>query len=132
MVRSEVERETGIPPGETIQPPEEPVDRRGFIKGTAAAGTALVAGGVAAATATSQEKAVDTAKSHQVMSARFDTKRPPKLEDVHAVLNAMLRRGGCPTCGLGGIDVRLFAADPVQQVQKPENVKVPVEITAGR
>lgn len=37
----------------------------------------------------------------------FDQQRLPKLSEVQDALATILRRSGCPNCGLGGIDVLL-------------------------
>ncbi len=105
------------------------VNRRSFIKGAAVAGTGGALGVAATSRAVAKEEAAKKAAQPQIMTARFDLKRPPKLAEVHAVLDLMLKRGGCTTCGLGGVDVRLLAAGPVERVQKPASVNVPVEIT---
>jgi hypothetical protein len=47
------------------------------------------------------------------------------LEDLQAIVGQIVGRGGCPTCGLGGIDLRLTLAEQVEfQSRVPVNVTV--------
>jgi anaerobic selenocysteine-containing dehydrogenase len=90
--------------------------RRSFMKG-------IVAGSVAAGTlaatvanaAPTQFAAAPSAVSFLAkarpetakLKVSFDQRRLPKLYDVQKALEDILRRSGCPNCGLGGIDILL-------------------------
>ncbi|HEX4950763.1 MAG TPA: hypothetical protein VFZ34_29140 [Blastocatellia bacterium] len=97
------------------QPENTPNDtRRTFVKG-------IVAGSVAGTLATTVTNAApaqfaaapnaaffpkprpETAK----LKISFDHQKLPKLYDVQRAIEDILRRSGCPNCGLGGIDIIL-------------------------
>jgi hypothetical protein len=92
-------------------------DRRSFMKGTLTA-AAATAGGLAASVASAREAQANapgaSKKIAGVVHAHFSSTKQPTLEDVQAVVRQIVGRGGCPTCGLGGIDVRLSLGDPVE------------------
>ncbi len=100
---------------------EREPDRRSFFKDAVVA-AAAVGGGVTASTAAGAEpvKQPAAAKAVQAFQVRFEPKKPPMLKDVQLVIESLVRRGGCPTCGLTGIDIRLHAGDPLKDlVDKP-------------
>jgi hypothetical protein len=108
----------------------ESSDRRSFMKGTLTA-AAATAGGLAASVASAREAQGNAPEASKkiagVVHAHFSSTKQPTLEDVQAVVRQIVGRGGCPTCGLGGIDVRLSLGDPVE-VQ----AGVPVTVSAER
>ncbi|MBL8205293.1 MAG: hypothetical protein JNM09_13745 [Blastocatellia bacterium] len=95
---------------------DESEGRRSFMKG-------IVAGSVAAGTLAStvvnaapKQFAAAPSAIQFVAKARpetakikvsFDQIRQPKLYDLQKSLEDILRRTGCPNCGLGGIDILL-------------------------
>jgi len=95
---------------------DESEGRRSFMKG-------IVAGSVAAGTLAStvvnaapKQFAAAPSAVQFVAKARpetakikvsFDQIRQPKLYDLQKSLEDILRRTGCPNCGLGGIDILL-------------------------
>lgn len=46
-----------------------------------------------------------------VLRVAFDSQRTVKIDDVYALLDRLLSPTGCPTCGLGGIDIVLRKCD---------------------
>lgn len=98
---------------------EETEGRRSFMKGMVAGSVAAgtIAATVASANAASNQFAAAPAAAVQyIAKARpetakirvsFDQNKLPKLYDVQKALEDILRRSGCPNCGLGGIDVIL-------------------------
>jgi anaerobic selenocysteine-containing dehydrogenase len=110
-------------------PPEavESPDRRSFMKGTLTVASAVAAGGLAASASAAEQaqKAEGAQRISGTVHVHFDSRRPPNLEDLQATIRQIVGRAGCQTCGLGGIDVRLNLADPVEiQSRVPVNVAV--------
>lgn len=88
--------------------------RRSFMKGIVAGSVA--AGTLAATVANAAPKQFAAAPSAVSFIAKarpetakirvsFDQNKVPKLYDVQKALEDILRRSGCPNCGLGGIDI---------------------------
>lgn len=73
----------------------------------------------------------DKPKLAGTVSARFDPKKQPKLEEIHAALDRIIDLHGCTKCGLLGIDIRLFLGDPPDRVQGIPGVDVSVQKTVG-
>jgi hypothetical protein len=73
----------------------------------------------------------DKPKLAGTVSARFDPKKQPKLEEVHAALDRILDLHGCTKCGLLGIDLRLFLGDPADRVPGFQGVDVSVQKAVG-
>ena len=89
--------------------------RRTFMKGIVAGS---IAAGTLASTVTNAAPAQFAAPAAALVYAKarpetaklrvsFDQQRLPKLSEVQDALASILRRSGCPNCGLGGIDVLL-------------------------
>lgn len=95
---------------------DENEGRRSFMKGIVAS---TVAAGTLASTvtgATPKQFAVSPAATALIAKPRletaklkisFDQQKLPKLSELQDALANILRRSGCPNCGLGGIDVIL-------------------------
>jgi hypothetical protein len=99
-------------------------DRRSFLKTTAATAAAATAAG---AVARADEPAAQPERKSKLagsVSARFDPKRKPRLEEVHAALDRILDLHGCSKCGLLGIDIRLFLGDPPERIPGFQGVDV--------
>lgn len=124
-------------------PPEamESPDRRSFLKGTLTVASAVAAGGLAASVSAAEQAPAEPAQAEQApaeqpraaaqrisgtVHAHFDSRKQPTLEDLQSALRQIVGRAGCPTCGLGGIDIRLHLSDPVE-VQSRVPVSVVVE-----
>jgi hypothetical protein len=97
---------------------EETEGRRSFMKGMVAGSVAAgtLAATVANAKAAPAQFAAAPAAVQFIAKARpetakirvsFDQNRLPKLYDVQKAIEDILRRSGCPNCGLGGIDILL-------------------------
>ena len=95
---------------------DENEGRRSFMKGIVAGSVA--AGTLAATVANAAPKQFATAPSAVTFIAKarpetakirvsFDQRKLPKLYDLQKALEDILRRSGCPNCGLGGIDILL-------------------------
>jgi anaerobic selenocysteine-containing dehydrogenase len=108
-------------------PPEaiESADRRSFMKGTLTAVSAVAAGGLATSVSAAAQAQAPAARITGTVHVLFDARKQPDLEDLHAALRQIVGRAGCPTCGLGGIDVRLNVGDPIEvQTRAPVHVMV--------
>ncbi|HEY0715352.1 MAG TPA: hypothetical protein VGF45_21910 [Polyangia bacterium] len=46
-----------------------------------------------------------------VLRVAFDSQRTVKIDEVRWVLERFLGQTGCPTCGLGGLDIILRKTD---------------------
>jgi hypothetical protein len=97
---------------------EETEGRRSFMKGMVAGSVAAgtIAATVANAKAAPAQFAAAPVAVQFIAKARpetakirvsFDQNRLPKLYDVQKAIEDILRRSGCPNCGLGGIDILL-------------------------
>jgi hypothetical protein len=131
MGHEEIQPEASVTPADAPAGVSESPDRRSFLKGGFTVAAAAAAGGLAAsasATEPAQEAQARAAgqKLSGVVHAQFSSARPPTLEDVHAVIGNIVNRGGCPRCGLLGIDLRLSAGEPVE-IESRVPVKVLVE-----
>jgi anaerobic selenocysteine-containing dehydrogenase len=114
-------------------PPEamESPDRRSFLKGTLTVASAVAAGGLAASVSAAEQAPAEQPRAAAqrisgTVHAHFDSRKQPTLEDLQSALRQIVGRAGCPTCGLGGIDIRLHLSDPVE-VQSRVPVSVVVE-----
>jgi hypothetical protein len=106
------------------EPRTPDADRRSFLLAAAGAATVVAVGGAAHA---EQPGAAGKPKLAGTVAARFDPKRKPSLEEVHAAVNRILDLHGCSKCGLLGIDLRLFLGDPPERVQGIQGVDVSVQ-----
>ncbi len=93
---------------------DETEGRRSFMKGVVAGSVAAgtLAGTVANAAPTQlAPSAVQFIAKPRPETAKirisFDQNRLPKLYDVQKSIEDILRRSGCPNCGLAGIDILL-------------------------
>lgn len=93
---------------------DETEGRRSFMKGVVAGSVAAgtLAGTVAnAAPAQFAPSAVQFIAKARPETAKirvsFDQNKLPKLYDVQKSIEDILRRSGCPNCGLAGIDILL-------------------------
>lgn len=95
---------------------DETEGRRSFMKGIVAGSVA--AGTLAATVVNAAPKQFATSPSAVQFIAKarpetakirvsFDQNKLPKLYDVQKAIEDILRRSGCPNCGLGGIDILL-------------------------
>jgi hypothetical protein len=131
MGHEEIEPEVSVSSADAPAVVSESPDRRSFLKGGFTVAAAAAAGGLAAsASATEPAQGAREGAAGQKLSgivhAQFSSAKPPTLEDVHSVIGSIVNRGGCPRCGLLGIDVRLSAGDPVE-IESRVPVKVLIE-----
>jgi hypothetical protein len=57
--------------------------------------------------------------STAVLRVAFDSQRAVKIDEVRFVLERILGQTGCPTCGLGGLDIILRKADILAAKPRP-------------
>jgi hypothetical protein len=133
MAHEEIQAEASVSSADTASGANESPDRRSFLKGTFTVAAATAAGGLAAsasATEPTQSKQQPEAAGPKLsgsVHAQFSSQNRPNLEDLNAAIRQIVGRAGCPTCGLGGIDLRMTIVDPIE-IQS----RVPVTVVAGR
>lgn len=106
---------------------DENEGRRSFMKGIVAGSVA--AGTLAATVVNAAPKQFATAPSavQFIGKARpettkirvsFDQNKLPKLYEVQKALEDILRRSGCPNCGLGGIDILIRVDELINPAER--------------
>jgi hypothetical protein len=100
-------------------------DRRTFMTSAVTVATAAVAATSAAGAPLEKQDAPAKVKLQGSVNVRFDVKKHPTAKELHATLDRILTLHGCPTCGLGGIDIRFRLGAPVERLE----VKGPAEVT---
>jgi hypothetical protein len=96
--------------------------RRNFVKnivaGAVTAG-ALVGAGNAIAAPSSAASTTSTAQctSNAVMNIRFNSRKPPTVENIQEAIARGLGVTSCPRCGLGGLDISLILEEKVNPAE---------------
>ncbi|HEY0708243.1 MAG TPA: hypothetical protein VGG33_15670 [Polyangia bacterium] len=54
-----------------------------------------------------------------VLRVAFDAQRTVKIDEVRGLLERLLGQTGCPTCGLGGLDIVLRKGDILAGKPRP-------------
>lgn len=88
-------------------------DRRSFLKGAALVAGAAATGVFAAAPGAEAEV---KPRAHATVRLGFNARRLTP-DDLHAALEDILNRAGCPTCGLNGFDIILETIIPLREVK---------------
>lgn len=96
--------------------------RRNFVKnivaGAVTAG-ALVGAGNAVAATNSSASTTSTAQcaSNAVLNVRFNSRKPPTIENIQEAIAKGLGVTSCPRCGLGGLDISLILEEKVNPAE---------------
>jgi hypothetical protein len=125
MASTDNQVETALGSAEVTPEAGGPTDRRAFMTSAVTLATVAVAATTAAGAQPAKEEAPAKVKLQGSVNARFDAKKHPTAKELHATLDRILTLHGCPTCGLGGIDIRFRLGAPVERLE----IRGPAEVT---
>jgi hypothetical protein len=119
MAHEEIPIEASVTTADAPGGASESADRRSFLKGAFTVSAAAAAGGLAgsasaAEPAQGKQQPAGGGNFAGIVHVQFSSRNKPNLEDLQSALRQIVGKAGCPTCGLGGIDLRLTAPESVE------------------